>query len=191
MNEAKQWWNKNVPTMENTLYDWIEDHTALTKRVPAEYFAKIGNKKTDLLDVACANQTFKKSLEIAGYKGKYTGCDSCELLIEKYASDRQDIENMDYPDGFFDFVFARHILEHLPEFQKGFGEVLRVARKNVVVVFFNLPAETEQIRIENNNGEVYTNIYSLKEIEEFIKSKGWRIQEKQQHNTELIMFLEK
>ena len=91
----------------------------------------------------------------------------------------------------FDFVFARHILEHLPKFQEGLGEILRVARKHVVIVFFNLPAETEQIRIEDNNGEVYTNIYSLKEIEEFIVSKGWGISQKQQHNTELIMFLEK
>jgi ubiquinone/menaquinone biosynthesis C-methylase UbiE len=54
-----------------------------------------------------------------------------------------DAENLPYPDKSFDTVISSHVLEHLPDFDKGFRELCRVAKKRVIVALptcFNLCA---------------------------------------------------
>lgn len=44
-----------------------------------------------------------------------------------------DVEDLPFPDKSFDTVVSSHVLEHLPDFDKGFRELCRVARRRVVV----------------------------------------------------------
>jgi ubiquinone/menaquinone biosynthesis C-methylase UbiE len=43
-----------------------------------------------------------------------------------------DLENLPFPDNSFDVVVCSHVLEHIPDFDKGLQEIYRVARKKVV-----------------------------------------------------------
>ncbi len=43
-----------------------------------------------------------------------------------------DLENLPFPDNSFDVVVCSHVLEHIPDFDKGLQEIFRVARKRVV-----------------------------------------------------------
>lgn len=44
-----------------------------------------------------------------------------------------DAEHLPFPDQSFDTVISSHVLEHLPDFDQGFRELCRVARKRVIV----------------------------------------------------------
>jgi SAM-dependent methyltransferase len=43
-----------------------------------------------------------------------------------------DLENLPFPDNSFDVVVCSHVLEHIPDFDKGLQEIFRVAKKRVV-----------------------------------------------------------
>ncbi|MFM2381856.1 MAG: hypothetical protein RLZZ76_623 [Candidatus Parcubacteria bacterium] len=43
-----------------------------------------------------------------------------------------DLENLPFPDNSFDVVVCSHVLEHIPNFDKGLQELARVSRKRVV-----------------------------------------------------------
>ena len=44
-----------------------------------------------------------------------------------------DAENLPFANDSFDWVVSSHVLEHLPDFQKGLNEVKRVTRKKAVI----------------------------------------------------------
>ncbi len=44
-----------------------------------------------------------------------------------------DAESLPFPDNHFECVVSNHVLEHLPNFEKGLKEVYRVAKKSAVI----------------------------------------------------------
>jgi ubiquinone/menaquinone biosynthesis C-methylase UbiE len=45
-----------------------------------------------------------------------------------------NVENIDYPDGFFDTVICAHTLEHVQDIGKAIGELRRVCREKLIIV---------------------------------------------------------
>lgn len=47
---------------------------------------------------------------------------------------RVDLQSLPFPDGSFDFVFASHVLEHVPDDRRALGELRRILRPGGVAV---------------------------------------------------------
>jgi ubiquinone/menaquinone biosynthesis C-methylase UbiE len=58
---------------------------------------------------------------------KSQGVESLTTFLEA------DAEHLPFADKSFDVVISSHVLEHLPDFDQGFRELCRVARKRVIV----------------------------------------------------------
>jgi ubiquinone/menaquinone biosynthesis C-methylase UbiE len=44
-----------------------------------------------------------------------------------------DVTNLDFADGSFDCVFCTEVLEHIPDVQKACSEIVRVAKREIVI----------------------------------------------------------
>lgn len=44
-----------------------------------------------------------------------------------------DVESLPFPDNSFDLVVSSHVLEHLPDFDRGLREIMRVTKRGAVV----------------------------------------------------------
>ncbi len=96
-----------------------------------------------VLDAGCGDGVLSVMM---AHKGAFvTGCDFSEPNIKaarEYAHEQGipnaeflvgDAENLPFPDNSFDLVVSSHVLEHLPDFDKGLQEVMRVTKKRAVV----------------------------------------------------------
>ena len=86
---------------------------------------------------------------------------------------KASIEEMPYKDGSFELVYARHVVEHLPGYEKAIKEMIRVAEKCVVLVFFILD-ESGDCSVKAQHDSLYQNTYSQKEINAFLDKQGVR-----------------
>ena len=76
---------------------------------------------------------------------------AARFLASKRVSDRVtlvhgDAENLPFPDNSFDVVVSSHVLEHLPDFDRGLAEIRRVTREHAVVALptcLNLAAASQ------------------------------------------------
>lgn len=102
-------------------------------------FVKPGMK---VLDAGCGEGTL--SVMMANKGAIVTGTDISKPNIEeskRFAKNQNvdvhfqesDIENLPFDDNTFDLVVSSHVLEHIPDFDKGLNEVMRVTKKFAVV----------------------------------------------------------
>ena len=78
------------------------------------------------------------------------------------------IEDIPYPDSGMDLVYARHILEHLPKIEQPLNEMIRVARLEVIVVFFMRPGPETYLTRERDG--LWQNWWSKDSIEQAFRS---------------------
>lgn len=95
-----------------------------------------------VLDAGCGEGTL--SVLMAKKGAIVTGCDISRPNIraaEKYALEAKisanflfaDSEHLPFADSSFDLVVSSHVLEHLPDFDAGLKEVMRVTRSKAVI----------------------------------------------------------
>ena len=95
-----------------------------------------------ILDAGCGEGAL--SIMMAKRGASVTGCDISVPNIERcktYAREQgvyadfvvADGESLPFPDSSFDLVVSSHVLEHLPDFDQGLREVMRVTKKRAVV----------------------------------------------------------
>lgn len=108
----------------------------------------------------------------------YRACDFAERW-EKQAAEkgipflRSSIEDIKLPDNSVDVTYCRHVLEHLYFYEKALTELIRVASKEVVVIFFNMNdgIEWDNTCILDSGDETvrfYNNQYSPRTVEKFV-----------------------
>lgn len=146
-----------------------------------------------VLDAACGTGVNYEVFRNFGLRCEYTGLDRTQKLldhaIDLYVENTYEfpkfqqgyVEEMPFQDGEFDVVILRHILEHLAEgYELAIKEALRVAKKEVIVVFFLDPStETEDDISESDpdgNGCTYFwNTYSWSKFVDFLAPMGYKM----------------
>ena len=95
-----------------------------------------------VLDAGCGDGVL--SVLMANKGAVVIGCDFSAPNIEaarEYAVEHNianveflvgDAERLPFPDNSFDLVVSSHVLEHLPHFDKGLQEVMRVTKKRAI-----------------------------------------------------------
>lgn len=189
------WWDTNLSKKFEEFKTWIGDFNVHSKVFVRNYVKGKGFKS--IVDFGCGPAT-----EFFGYKNDnypitYIGVDSSEVLNRFITSQGvtallAEVEEVPLPDSCTDVAFSRHVLEHLPTFKLALGEMIRVADKEVINVFFIPPTdEPEKIDFYAPD-QLYHNRYNRKDIENFcnsnpkVKSLRWeKINEKEE-----VLFLE-
>tara|TARA_Y100000389_G_scaffold92538_1_gene89255 strand:- start:9170 stop:9829 length:660 start_codon:yes stop_codon:yes gene_type:complete len=132
-----------------------------------------------LLDVGCGGSPEFYGIQNKYKKLNYTGLDITPEIV-KFNQDKGinclvgSANDIPFDSSTFDIVHSRHVIEHMQDFKKPLGEMIRVARYLVLIPFFIEPLESgESIKSLDNQGtefEIYHNQYSKSEISQFLDS---------------------
>lgn len=169
----EDWWEKNVEEVMPTFAGWLGDSSSAS-RVQARMH--IGRQHyTSVLDIPCGLATDFFGFQQDGMVIEYVGMDITPKLI-RLAEDKKvpvmqgDIEEIPCKDSSFDVCYVRHILEHLTYYDKAITELIRVAAKEVLIVFFIKPGEeADKVTYITSMGSLlYHNCYNRKKMEEYI-----------------------
>jgi ubiquinone/menaquinone biosynthesis C-methylase UbiE len=131
-----------------------------------------------LLDVGCGFckdfEPLKKSCPQTHYCALDISSTFVSLALERGIDAVQArAEQMPYDDSAIELVFCRHLLEHLNSYQDAIKEMVRVASKEVIIVFFINPDKntTDKMGMINVGGfTTYQNRYCKSKIEGFLKT---------------------
>lgn len=160
------WWNENIKSEDNVFYNWICDSEALTKVYARKHI--IQKQYKSILDVGCANATMFYGFRNDKYTIDYTGIDSCKYLVKKNINNDinvilGNVNRTIFKDSLFDVVFSRHIVEHQPTCEPLLLETIRIAKKEVIHIFFKKPhhsTSTPHIINYEKTSNLYHNTYS-------------------------------
>jgi ubiquinone/menaquinone biosynthesis C-methylase UbiE len=186
----EQWWEKNLggkeyehegikhksPSIEHFGGKWMGDEDCSTRKFHRQFF---GHFKS-ILDAGCGACPEYYSIA-KNYKGvKYTGLDITPKLVEYNKSKGIDchqgsLNSIPFQDDSFDIVLSRHVVEHMSNIEKPLLEMIRVAKKRVIISFFIdvLEAGDSHIITLDEKGtefEVYHNRYSKTLIEKILSN---------------------
>lgn len=139
-----------------------------------------------VLDVACGSAVNYETFKLAGVKCQYTGLDRTKKMLaeakKRYGTEIELIEGyaeeLPFPDKSVDIVICRHICEHLAEgYETVIKEALRVANKEVIIVFFICPGNDEEDKIDEsqpdeNGTTFFMNTYSWPKLANFLAEQG-------------------
>jgi SAM-dependent methyltransferase len=108
-------YNKSFKEASNALYSRLKNKLySMKARKVAKYIGRTGN----ILDVGCANGAFLLSIKQFGDYGLYgldiknTGVNFKENSIH---FEEGYLENLEYPNNFFDAIILDNVLEHVPD----------------------------------------------------------------------------
>lgn len=144
------WWQLSLGNSLSveTFASWLGDMNAST-RLAMRKHVNVCNYTT-LLDVPSGLCIDFFGLKRDCPQVRYYGLDVTDKLVTRAREQgidviKGDIESIPYADNLFDIVYSRHIFEHLPYYTKALDEVIRVAAKEVFIIFFLPPIQENDI----------------------------------------------
>jgi SAM-dependent methyltransferase len=135
------WWQEKLadPKMLNIFQGWVGNADAPSRVAARSYI--MSKQYKSILDVGCGLCAELDGYRASSYPIEYFGLDITERLVE--AAKKRGIncvlgsaESIPLSDKVVDIVYARHLLEHLSYYEKALIEMVRCAKKEVLVVFF-------------------------------------------------------
>lgn len=149
------WWNSNVEKRIRDFISWTGGFNQPSKVHCRNYIVK--NQYKSVIDCGCGLATDYFGFKHDGHEIDYTGLDSCKYLI-KYNIDRgmkmidaELTKKLPIKDNSYECVYCREVLEHLPYYEKTLKEFVRIATKEVIVVFFIKPLSENEWEAELNS----------------------------------------
>lgn len=182
--DHEKWWENTcgtASTQDSKLSlqqfgSWLGDQNSPSRILVQQHIAAKNYKS--VLDVPCGvcidYPLFKKNCPNI----YYLGVDLTPAFVDNaiklgIPAQLGKIQELPCLDSSFEVTYARHILEHLDSYEDAIKELVRVAKKEVIIVFFIPPHGNESNRIfikELNGYPIYHNRYSKSQIESFLKS---------------------
>lgn len=161
------WWDENLNSNMEIFKDWIGDYTAESKVALRKYVA--AQNYNSLADFGCGIATEFFGYKNDGYFVDYTGIDSSRILFEMNTEKgvpmlQCDVTNTPLEDSSIEVSFSRHVWEHQPTYGPVLEEMIRVASKEVIHIFFIKPGVSEEIKYDQTSN-LYHNRYSKIDIE--------------------------
>lgn len=176
--EAAAWWDFCLGnTVSYSLFaQWLGDIRAPSRVAVKNHLLKAGYKS--ILDVACGLCIDYYVFNNANPNINYHGIDISQKLVARARAAginviHADIDNIPYDDNMFDIVYGRHILEHLDHYKRAMGELIRLAKKEVLIVFFIKPSNAKDDIIDQgflDGHTIYHNTYSQSNFVDYILS---------------------
>lgn len=119
------------------------------------------------------SMTNNKGITYSGIEPSAPMIDAANRILFSYGHGGDDLPiiqgsilDIPYPDANFDFVYCRHVLEHLSRFEEALHEMIRVALLEVAVVFFMRPGAHPYLLRERDG--LWHNRYAKHDIETFL-----------------------
>jgi len=177
-------YEKEASNYDDTTY--MNDEKLLFHEIQCKQLDKLINEQPNakILDVGCGTGRFLKWFsENRGYE--MYGVEPAKNMIKEAKQKTNnhgltikqgDIENIPYPDNFFDRVITMHVLMHLhPDMiKKGIKEIYRVLKPGGYMLL-DFPAENGVWNVLGKKvfpNPTRTRMYTQKEVEKF--SKGYK-----------------
>ena len=177
--ETSNWWENNLNAESGwaELEGWLETSEIKSREYIFDFIEK--NNIKDVLEIGPGvfidhRLFFSRNTDIS-----YKCADITTQIVDRgknmgIESYHCDIQKTELDDSNFELVYCRHVFEHLPEFNKALEEMLRIAKKYVIVVFWMLNDDTEEENIISYDERLglYHNKYSKKKIYSYLDALG-------------------
>jgi ubiquinone/menaquinone biosynthesis C-methylase UbiE len=199
LKEHEKWWEHrcNDKTTLDRFAKWVGDTNEPSRVMVRQHiFDKHYQSVLDIPCGLCIDYPILKYHSI-----DYLGVDITSSFVNRAISQNIParlgrIQDIPCSDSSFDIVYSRHILEHLESYETALKELIRVAKKEIVIVFFRVPhnADVDSIIIGDyvDGYPIYHNIYSKPKLETFlssvpkVKSLVWK---SLSHTAECILYI--
>ena len=178
-NNKQTWWDKEIKDQFPAFKSWVGNTHAPSKVVMRDFIIKEGYKS--IVDFGCGmcDDYFEyKKIPIT-----WTGIEGSSFLYE-HAQVKEipvipvEAHDTGLPDNEAEVSYSRHVLEHQRHYEPILTEMIRIASKLVVHIFFIPPRDIEIINWQRETN-LYHNTFIRKEMEDFamqnpkVKTLGW------------------
>lgn len=167
---AKQtWWDKEIKNQFEDFKSWVGGPQAYSKKNMRNYILK--KKYKSIIDIGCGMCDDYFVYKQLDSDIEWLGVDSSKFLIN--ARDpaipvlNREAHDTNFDDNQFEVAYARHVLEHQKSYKPILTEMVRIAEKMVIHIFFIPPRDKEIINWQKETN-LYHNTFTRKEIEEFL-----------------------
>jgi len=171
-----EWWEKNLNSQADwhKFAGWLGQHNDPSRGVFVERVRLYDPES--ILELAPGMFRCYDNITKAGWQGRYEAIDITPQIVELGKEKGVNVslanaEDLPFEDGSFDVVYCRHLMEHLDHYKATLSEMIRVAKKAVIVTFYKPPHYDEEDVIDlNEEMNVYHNHYSKSRLVEFLRT---------------------
>jgi SAM-dependent methyltransferase len=138
-----------------------------------------GKKPTSLLEVGCGTGAVLASLAAHGLGSRHTGVDLADPSSHTDPQAKRldlrvfDGNTLPFGNGEFEFVYASHVVEHVPEPRKMLAEMRRVASK---FIYLEVPCElhlrTNRRALQQSLNIGHINAYTPESFQLLLETSG-------------------
>lgn len=178
LKEYEKWWEfkcREKKSLEDFNF-WQGGENAISRILARLHIMNKGYQS--VLDIPCGlavdYEPLKKSRSTLDYLAIDISANFIAKVTEKgIPAMTGRIQDIPCDDNAFEVVYSRFILEHLDSYKDALEEMVRVASKEVLVVFFIKPtsALNDKMVVSTTDGyPIYHNQYSKSKMEAFLRT---------------------